>query len=114
MGSQVMGYFLSYALSLPSVVVVGGSRGIIILAILMMLIFILSHSSRIMLYNPFLSVFGFRIYEIEPRTGPHAYILSKGQLLVSDQKITTAQIEDYIYVVKRSAKHGKRDSGTLS
>ena len=113
-GPQVIAYFLSYALSLPSVVVVGGSRGIIILAILMILIFTLSHSSRIMLYNPFLSVVGFRIYEIMPRAGPHAYILSNGQPLVADQKVTAAQIEDYIYVVKKSRKHGKKNSGASS
>jgi hypothetical protein len=105
MGHQVTGYFLSYALSLPAVAIVGGLKGAVILAILLTLVFVLSHGSRIMLFNPFLSVFGYRIFEVELTSGSRAFFLSRDKMISAEQTMTAAEIEDYVYVVISTRRH---------
>ncbi len=103
-GTQMTAYFLSYAISIPSVTIVGGVRGVVVLAIFMSLFFVLFHGNKIMLYNPFLSVFGYKVYKItvvkSPTQVPSTYIISKGEKLTITGKIKASQIEDYIYVQK--------------
>lgn len=108
-GPQIIGYFLSYSVSLPSVILIGGSEGMVVLFILMVLIGILFHGNKIMLYNPFLSVFGYRVYKVWPSKGPTVFVISKDRVLEEEEDIKTAKLEDYVYVLKNGFKPVKRE-----
>jgi hypothetical protein len=96
MGLDVIAYFLSYSISLPAILFLPPSKGIFILGVMLILIYLLLNSNKIMLFNPFLSVFGYNEFEVRTKTGTPFYIISKEKLKV-DSSITVFKIYSYIY-----------------
>lgn len=104
MGFLVISYFLTYTLSIPSVAIVGGIKGLLILLILLFIIYISLWNSKLLLYNPFLFLFGYKIYQIKTNAGAIGYLLLKKGPIEYEIKgeVKVIRIDDYIYLLKDS------------
>lgn len=105
--SAIITYFLTYAVSLPSVAVIGGLKGIIVLIILLFVIYIVTTENRISLFNPILFVFHYKMYRIETKEQFIGYLIVK--IGGNDRKpngITNAvQIDDFTYIERKPTKN---------
>ena len=96
MGLDVIAYFLSYAISLPAILFLPPLKGIFILVVMLILNYLLINSNKIMLFNPFLSVFGYNEFEVRTINGTTFYIISKEKLKAGSD-VTVYKIYPYIY-----------------
>lgn len=107
LGNLVLSYFLTYTLSLPAVAVIGGIKGLIVLSILLAVVYVVMNSSRIMLYNPFLTFANYKIYRIETTRNAVGYLIVKkigGVDYKLEGKVEAIQIDDYIYLQQQLHK----------
>ena len=95
-GLDVIAYFLSYSISLPAILFLPPSKGIFILGVMLILVYLLLNSNKIMLFNPFLSVFGYNEFEVRTENGTSFYIISKEKLRAGSD-VTVFKIYPYIY-----------------
>ena len=100
MGKDVIAYFLSYSVSLPSVLFLSPDKGLFVLFIALFLIFILFNNNKIMLFNPFLSVKGYHEFEAKIKNGPSIYLISKQRINI-DEKLDLYKLNEFLYLVKR-------------
>jgi len=98
MGKDVIAYFLSYSISLPSVLFLSPVKGLSVLFIILLLVFILFNNNKIMLFNPFLSARGF--YELEARVngGTPIYLISKRRIKINE-KLDLYRLNEFLYLV---------------
>ncbi len=75
--SVVSNYILAYAVSVISVSVVGGFKGILLLLVLVIIFGIYAFSWNVMLFNPFLMLFGYRVYWMELEDESTGYFIRK-------------------------------------
>jgi hypothetical protein len=111
--SAIIGYFLTYTVSLPSVAIVGGIRGLIVLLVLLVVIYLVFYENRIAFFNPLLSLFSYKMYQIETESSEigHKY---NGYLIVKIEgtdskpygKILAAQIDDFMFISRKIKKNG--------
>lgn len=103
LGSLVISYFLTYTLSLPSVAVIGGIKGLVVLIILLIIIYVVLEQNSIMLYNPFLSFRNYRLYKITTTTQSVGYLLVKKHPGI-DRPLTgevrAVHFRSYLYIKK--------------
>ena len=101
--SAIIGYFLTYTVSIPSVSVVGGIKGLIILFILLIIIYLVLYENKIAFYNPFLFLFKYKMYQIETTAMALGYLITKvnGIEFNPQGTIIAVQIDDFIYVARR-------------
>lgn len=96
MGLDVIAYFLSYSISLPAILFLPPYKGIFILVVMLVLIYLLLNSNKIMLFNPFLSLFGYNEFEVRTENGTSFYIISK-EKLKAGSVVKVFKIYPYIY-----------------
>ena len=101
--SAIIGYFLTYTVSIPSVSVVGGIKGLIILLILLIMMYLVLYENKIAFYNPFLFIFKYKMYQIETTGLALGYLITKVNGIEFRPKgtINAVQIDDFIYVARR-------------
>lgn len=99
MGKDVIAYFLSYSVSLPSVLFLSPDKGLFVLFIILIMIFILFNNNKIMLFNPFLSVKGYYEFEAKIKNGPSIYLISKRRIK-TDEKLDLYKLNEFLYLVK--------------
>ncbi|MCL4420987.1 MAG: hypothetical protein M1477_04795 [Candidatus Thermoplasmatota archaeon] len=101
--SSVSNYIIAYAVSVISVSVVGGVKGIILLAILIVLFGLYAFGWNVMLFNPFLMLKGYRLYSVELSDGSTGYIIRKimgGPLAnMKGNEMKMIMIDNYLYYV---------------
>jgi hypothetical protein len=102
--SSIIGYFLTYTVSIPSIAVVGGIKGLIILFILLIMIYLVLYENKIAFYNPFLFLFKYKMYHIETTEMALGYLITKvdGNEYRPNGRINAVQIDDFIYVARRT------------
>lgn len=101
--SAIISYFLTYTISIPSVSVVGGIKGLFLLLILLIVIYLVLYENRIAFYNPFLFLFKYKMYQIETTELAVGYLITKvgGVEFKPQGTIKAIQIDDFIYVARR-------------
>lgn len=100
-GPQYIGYLVSYAAAVPSLLVVGGIKGILIFAIVLFVIFPSYYLGDILFYNPVLAVFGYRFYKVKVKEGGEMYVVSE-KVIRSDEKVVVRMITDRTYLCLRA------------
>jgi hypothetical protein len=105
--SVVSNYIMAYAISIISVSVVGGIRGIALLALLVVVVGLYAFGWNAMLFNPFLMLCGYRVYWMELEDGSTGYlILQVSGGPVMNMKGSTHQmikIDNYLYYLKNNS-----------
>ena len=99
-GIDMIAYFLTLSLSLTSILFLSPEKGLTVLAIIMFLVYILFNGNKIMLFNPFLSIFGYNELETETENGISIYLISKIRP-PKDQYLNMLRLNDYIYYVDK-------------
>ena len=92
---NIVAYYISYTISFIAILFLPYSKGIFILGAMLILFYILINSNKIMLFNPFLALFGYIMFEVRTKNGTTFYILSKEQL--EKGSVTIYKIDPYIY-----------------
>ena len=95
-GPQYVGYLVSYAAAIPSLLLVGGFKGILIFLIVMLVIFPSYYFSDILFYNPFLAACGYRFYKVRVKEGGEMYLVSEGAIK-PDEKVVVKLVTDVTY-----------------
>ncbi len=101
--TTVSNYIMAYAVSVISVSVVGGFKGIILLIVLVSVLGIYAFGFNALLFNPFLMLLGYRIYwvELEDGIGSSGYVIlriSGGPLKkLKDNEFEMTEIDNYFY-----------------
>ena len=98
-GNDVITYFLSYSMALPSILFLPPTKGIFVLLIIMMLVFILFIGNKIMLFNPFLVVFGYYELEVKTENGASFYLISRRKP-TRGKELTVLRVHEFIYYLK--------------
>ena len=96
-GPQYVGYLVSYAAAIPSLMLVGGLKGLLIFAIVMLVIFPSYYLSDILFYNPILAACGYRFYKVKVKEGGEMYVVSE-DIIRSDEKVVVSVITDRTYL----------------
>jgi hypothetical protein len=99
MGKDVIAYFLSYSVSLPSVLFLSPDKGLFVLFIALILIFILFNNNKIMLFNPFLSLGGYYEFEAKIKNGPSIYLISKRRVKINE-RLDLYKLNEFLYLEK--------------
>ncbi|GGM72767.1 hypothetical protein GCM10007108_08610 [Thermogymnomonas acidicola] len=99
-GLDVIAYFLSYSIALPAILVLPASKGLAILAVILLIVYVVSNGNKVMLFNPFLSAFGYHEYEAKTKAGSTIYVISK-ERLEENNSITVLKINPFIYYHER-------------
>lgn len=101
--SSVSNYIIAYAVSVISVSVVGGAKGIILLSILIVIFGLYAFGWNVMLFNPFLMLAGYRVYSVELSDGSTGYIIRRimgGPLVnMKGNEMKMIMIDNYLYYV---------------
>ena len=97
MGKDVIAYFLSYSISLPSVLFLSPGKGLLVLLIILLLIFILFNNNKIMLFNPFISARGYYELEAKVKDGPSIYLISKRRIEINE-KVNLYRLHEFLYL----------------
>lgn len=95
-GSDVIAYFLSYSVALPSIFFLDPLKGLIILAIILILTYTLFYGAKIMFFNPFLVAMGYYEIEITTKNKDQIYLISKRKPKVGES-ITVYMLNDFVY-----------------
>lgn len=102
----VSNYILAYAASVISTSVVGGTRGILLFAILVIIFGLYAFSWNAMLFNPLLMLKGYRIYWMGLQDGSTGYLICKltGGPIISPRGKSYAmiKIDDYLYYLNKN------------
>ncbi|WP_298277837.1 hypothetical protein [Ferroplasma sp.] len=98
-GNDVIAYFLSYSITLPTIFFLPASKGLLILAVILILVYVLFTGNKVLLFNPFLSVFGYHEYEIKTVEESTIYVISK-EHLEKNTLINVLKINPFIYYYK--------------
>lgn len=98
-GNDIIAYFLSYSITLPTIFFLPASKGLLILAVILILVYILFNGNKILLFNPFLSFFGYHEYEIKTVEKSTIYVISK-EHLEKNRLINVLKINPFIYYYK--------------
>jgi len=98
MGKDVIAYFLSYSITLPSVLFLLPARGLAVLFIVLVLVFILFNNNKIMLFNPFLSARGYYELEAEVNGGASIYLISKRRI-TNNESLDLYRLNEFLYLV---------------
>lgn len=102
----VSNYILAYAASIISVSVVGGIRGILLFATLVIIFGLYAFSWNAMLFNPLLMLWGYRIHWIELRDGSTGYLICRatGGPITSlrGEYHTMIKIDNYLYYLNEN------------
>lgn len=96
-GPQYVGYLVSYAAAIPSLVLVGGLRGLLIFAIVMLVVFPSYYFSDILFYNPIMAACGYRFYKVKVKEGGEMYVVSE-DVIKPDEKVVVRTITDRTYL----------------
>lgn len=99
MGKDVIAYFLTYSVSLPSVLFLPPEKGLLVLLIILILIFILFNNNKIMLFNPFLSARGYYEFEAKVKNGPSIYLVSKRRI-ETNKILNLYRLNEFLYLEK--------------
>lgn len=104
--SVVSNYIISYAISIISVSVVGGIKGIFLLALLVVVFGLYAFGWNAMLFNPFLMLCGYRVYWMELEDGSTGYLIlqvSGGPIMNMKGSIRQMiKIDNYLYYLKNN------------
>ena len=101
--STVSNYIIAYAVSVVSVSVVGGFKGVLLLIVLVAVFGIYAFSWNVMLFNPFLMLLGYRVYwvELEDGIGSSGYVImriSGGPVRnLKGNEFTMTKMDNYFY-----------------
>ena len=95
-GNDVIAYYLSYSIALPSVLFLQPVKGLLVLAIIMIIIYALSNEAKIMLFNPFLVLFGYKEMEIKTEKGAQIYLISKRRPKMGEE-LKVSRIHELLY-----------------
>jgi|ACXJ01.1.fsa_nt_gi uncharacterized membrane protein YidH (DUF202 family) len=102
--SVISSYILAYAVSVISVAVVGGLKGMLLLLVLVTIFGLYAFSWNVMLFNPFLMLFGYRVYSMELEDESTGYFIRKitGGPVKNPRsnKYSMLQIDSYFYYLK--------------
>ncbi len=102
--SVISSYILAYAVSVISVAVVGGIKGMLLLLVLVTIFGLYALSWNVMLFNPFLMLFGYRVYSMELEDESTGYFIRKitGGRVNNPRgnKYSMMQIDSYFYYLK--------------
>ena len=91
----------------------GGIRGLLVLFILLVVIYLVLYENKIAFFNPLLSLFGYKMYQIETES-PDTGQIYGGYLIVHVEgtdskpfgKILAAQIDDFTFISRKVKKNG--------
>lgn len=97
MGKDVIAYFLSYSISLPSVLFLSPEKGLFVLLVILILIFILFNNNKVMLFNPFLSARGYYELEAKIKDGPSIFLISKRRI-ETNKKVNLYRLHEFLYL----------------
>lgn len=108
--TAILGYFLTYTVSVPSISIIGGAKGLIVLSILLGVIYLVLYENRVILYNPFLSLFKYRMYRIQTKDKADGYILIRvaGINYEPSGIVTAVQIDDFFYIASQKKQNAKK------
>ena len=99
--SSVSNYIIAYAVSVISVSVVGGIKGIILLVILVIIFGLYAFGWNVMLFNPFLMLAGYRLYSVELSDGSTGYMIRRiigGPVTnMRETEMKMIMIDNYLY-----------------
>ena len=101
--STVSNYIIAYAVSVVSVSVVGGFKGVLLLIVLVAVFGIYAFSWNVMLFNPFLMLLGYRVYwvELEDGIGSSGYVIMRingGPVRnLKGNEFTMTKMDNYFY-----------------
>jgi len=102
--SVISSYILAYAVSVISVAVVGGLKGMLLLLVLVTIFGLYAFSWNVMLFNPFLMLFGYRVYSMELEDESTGYFIRKitGGSVNNPKgnQYSMLQIDSYLYYLK--------------
>lgn len=98
MGKDVIAYFLSYSITLPSVLFLSPVKGLTVLFIILLLVFILFTNNKIMLFNPFLSARGYYELEAKVNEGTSIYLISKRRIKINEM-LDLYRLNEFLYLV---------------
>ncbi len=107
--TAILGYFLTYTVSVPSISIIGGVKGLIVLSVLLGVIYLVLYENRVILYNPFLSLFKYRMYHIQTKDKADGYILIRvaGINYEPSGFVTAVQIDDFFYIASQKKQNFK-------
>lgn len=104
--SVVSNYIIAYAISIISVSVGGGIRGMALLSLLVVVFGLYAFGWSAMLFNPFLMLGGYRVYWIELEDGSTGYLIlqvSGGPIMNMNGSIRQMiKIDNYLYYLKNN------------
>lgn len=108
--TAILGYFLTYTVSVPSISIIGGAKGLIVLSILLGVIYLVLYENRVILYNPFLSLFKYRMYRIQTKDKADGYILIRVAGINYEPRglVTAVQIDDFFYIASQKKQNAKK------
>lgn len=101
--STVSNYIIAYAVSVVSVSVVGGFKGVLLLIVLVTVFGIYAFSWNVMFFNPFLMLLGYRVYwvELEDGIGSSGYVIMRingGPVRnLKGNEFTMTKMDNYFY-----------------
>lgn len=99
--SVVSNYILAYAVSVLSISVVGGVKGMELLITLILVFGIYAFGWNVMLFNPFLMLLGYRIYSMELEDNSTGYFIRKvngGPIAnIKGHNYSMLKIDNYLY-----------------
>lgn len=98
-GNDVIAYFLSYSIALPSTLFLSPLKGLAVLLIIMILLYALFNGAKIMFFNPFLVALGFHEMEIKTGNGAIIYLISKRKPIVGEE-LTLLRLQEYVYYLE--------------
>ena len=105
--SVVSNYIIAYAISIISVSVAGGIKGIALLALLVVVFGLYAFGWNAMLFNPFLMLCGYRVYWMELEDGSTGYLIlqvSGGPVMnMKGSMHQMIKIDNYLYYLKNNS-----------
>ncbi len=98
--SAIIGYFLTYTVSLPSVAVIGGLKGLSVLLSLLVVIYLALYENKIAFFNPFLTLFSYKMYRIETEDEAQGYLIVKikGIDWKPSGTVQAVALDDFLYI----------------
>lgn len=96
-GNQYVNYIISYLGLLFPLLLMHDLRGFLIFVALMVVVFLIYINTSLLFYNPILTIFSYRFYNVKFKDMGQVYVLTKREVKV-DEQLSVKQLVQGVFV----------------
>lgn len=97
-GSQYMSYIVSYAATIPPIVLISGVVGYVVFVIIILILLSMYVNNDVLFYNPLLPPFGYRFMRVKIKEGGEVFVIGK-KTIKQNSKAKMHLLDDSLFLL---------------